>query len=89
MGHCLMIMLMIIDVRTMNMDMSMGVRMFVGMNGISVAMFVGVSVIMLVGVLQLNCVLNHKIRVAYHYSQGNIELDFRSFSQNQHTESNT
>ena len=49
--HCLMIMLVIVAVLTVNMDMCMGVRMFVGMDGVSVAVLVRMRVVMLVGVL--------------------------------------
>ena len=90
MGHCLMIMLVVVDVLAVNMDMrmGMGVRMFMGMDSIPMAVLMDVSVTMLVGVLQLNCVLNHKICADNHDRQGNIELYCGSFTQNQHAESN-
>ena len=51
MGHCFVVMLVIVAVLTMNMDMRMGVRMLMGMDSISMAVFVGMRVIMLMGVL--------------------------------------
>ena len=43
MGHRLMIMLVIVAVITMNMDMCMGVCMFVRMDSIAMTMFVGTA----------------------------------------------
>ena len=51
MGHCLMIMLVIVAVPAMNMDMGMDVGMLMGMDGISMAVLMGMGVGMLVGVL--------------------------------------
>ena len=87
MGHCFMIMFVIVAVLTMNMDMRMGVRMLMGMDSISMAMFVGMGMVVLVGVLQFDGVLNHKVCADNHHNQGNIELDCRSFTQNQHAKS--
>ena len=89
MGHCFMIMLMIFVVLTMNMDVGMSVCMLMGMDSVSMAMLVGMRVIMLMGVLQFDGVLNHKISTDNHHNQGNIELDCRSFAQNQHTKCHT
>ena len=89
MRHCLMIMLMVVGVLTMNMDMRMGVGMLMGVDSISMTVFVEMGMIMLMGVLQFDGVFNHKICADNHYSQGNIELDCGPFAQNQHTKSNT
>ena len=89
MGHCFMIMFVIVAVLAMNMDMCMGMRMLMGMDSISMAVFVGVGMIMLVGVLQFDGILNHKISADNHYNQGNIELDCGSFTQNQHAKCHT
>ena len=83
--HGFMMMFVIIAVLAMNMDMCMGVRMLMGVDGISVGMFVGVRVCMLMGMLQPNGILDHKISADHHYNQGNIELDCGSFPQKQHT----
>ena len=66
----------------------MGVRMLMRMDRISVAVFVDMGMIMLMGVLQFDGVFNHKICADNHYNQGNIELDCGSFTQNQHTKCN-
>ena len=63
--------------------------MLVRMDSISMAMFMDMGVRMFMGVLQLDCVLYHKIGADYHDCQGNIELDCGSFTQNQHTECHT
>ena len=84
MGHFFMIMLVIVAVLTVDMDMGMGVGMLMGMDSISMAVFVGMGMVMLMGVLQFDGVLNHKICADNHHNQGNIELDCRSFTQNQH-----
>ena len=89
MGHVFMIMLVVVAVLTMNMDMGVGVRMFMGMDSISVAVFVGMAMVMLMGVLQFVGVLNNKISADNHHNQSNIELDCRSFTQNQHTKGHT
>ena len=84
-----MIMLVIAAVLAVNMDMCMGVMMLMGMDSIAMAMLVGMGMVMLMGVLQFDGVFNHKICADHHNYQGNIELDCRSFSQNQHTKGNT
>ena len=84
-----MIMLMVVAVLAMNMDMRMGMRMFMGMNRIAMAVFMGVGVCMLMGVLKSDRILNHKISADNHHNQGNIELECRSFAQNQHTKCHT
>ena len=62
------------------------VAVLVCMHNIVVSMLVGVDMLMLVGVLQLDCILNHKNRADYHYDKSNIELYFRSFAQNHKAE---
>jgi len=89
MGHCIMLMIVITAVIAMNMDMGVGVRMLMGVDDISMAMSMGMGMAMLMGVLQFDGVLDHKIRADNHYYQGSIELYCRSFAQNQHTECNT
>ena len=89
MGYCFMIMLVVVAVFTMNMDMRMGVCMLMGMDSISMAVFMGMGMVMLVGVLQFDGVLNHKVSADNHHDQGNIELDCRSFTQNQHAKCHT
>ena len=86
MGHCFMIMLVVIAVLTMNMDMGMDMRMFVGMDSIAMTMLVSMGVGMFMGVLQFNGVFDHEVSADDHHSQGNIELDCRSFAQKQQTE---
>ena len=51
MRHCLMIMLVVIGILSVNMDMCMGVCMLMGMDSFSVAVFMDVVVAMLMGVL--------------------------------------
>ena len=87
--HCLMFMLVIISVLAMNMDMGVCVRMLMGMDNTAMAVFVGMDMVMLMGVLQFDGVFNHKICADNHRNQGNIELKCRSFSQNQHTKCHT
>ena len=84
-----MIMFVIVDVLSMNMNMGMGMRMLVGMNQVSMAVFMGMGVGMLMGMLQFDRILNHKISADNHHNQGSIELDCRSFSQNQHAKCHT
>ena len=84
-----MIMLMVVGVLTMDMDMCMGVGVLMGVDSISMDVFVEMGMIMLMGVLQFDGVFNHKICADNHYSQGNIELDCGPFAQNQHAKSNT
>ena len=78
--HGFVIMLVIFVILAMNMDMRMSVRVFMGMDDISMAVFVCVGMTMFVGVLQFDSVFNHKISADDHYNQGDIELDCRSFA---------
>ena len=84
--HCLMLMLVIFAVFTVNVNMGVSVCMLVGMNNITVAVFVGMDMCMLVGVLKFNGIFNHKISAHNHNNQGDVELDCRPFTQKQHTE---
>ena len=84
-----MIMLVVFAVLTMDMDMRMGVRMLMGMDSIAMCVFVGMGMVVLMGVLQFDGVFNHKISADNHHNQGDIELNCRPFTQNQYTKSNT
>ena len=68
MGHRFVVMVVIFAVFTVNMDMAMRVRMLMGMDSIAMTVFVGMGVTMLVGMLQFNGVLNHKICADNHHS---------------------
>lgn len=80
MGYGFVIMLVIFGVFTMNVDMCMGVCMLMGMDSISMAVFMGMDMGMFMGVLQFNGVFNHKVGADNHHNQGGIELDCRSFT---------
>jgi len=71
-------------VLTVGMEMRVDMCMLMGMHEISVAVLMGMSVLVLVGVLQFDGVLDHKIRAGNHDCQSNIELDGRPFAQKQH-----
>ena len=85
--HCFMFVFVVVAVLAVNMNMCVDVCMLVGMNSIAMAMLVGMSVCMLMCMLQFNGILNHKIGADNHHNQGNIKLDCRSFTQKQHTKS--
>lgn len=66
--HCFMFMLMIVDILAVNVDMGMYMGVLMGMDFITMGMFVSMRVYMLVGMLQLDGVLNHKICAYNHYN---------------------
>ena len=74
MGHGVMPVAVIAAVLAVNMDVGVGMRMLVGMEGISMAVFVGMGMGVLVGVLQLDGVFDHKPGAEYHGDQSGIEL---------------
>ena len=71
---------MYIAVTTVRVQVGMDVLMFMSMNRISVSVFVGVNMFVLVGMLQSDRILNHKIGADGHNDKRNIKLNSRSFS---------
>ena len=84
MHHCFVIMLVVVAILAVSMDMGMDVRVFVGMDSITMPVLVGVGVHVFMGVLQRNGVLDHEITADDHNCQRNIELDCRPFTQKQY-----
>ena len=68
-----------------DMGVAMGMCVRMGVDQISVGVFVGMAVAMLMGMLQRNGIFHHQHRCPKHNDKTNIELDKRSFPQKQHT----
>ena len=72
MGHLLVIMFVILTVFSMNVDMGVGMGVFVDVCYITVTMLVGVDVIMDMGVLQFDGVLYHEVGADDHQKKCKI-----------------
>lgn len=75
-----------ITVMGMQVDVLMG--MLMGVNQISMTVFVCVGVFVFMRMLQADCIFYHDRRTCYHDCHCNIKLHCRSFPQYYHAERN-
>jgi len=76
-------------VLSMYVGMAMDMAVLMGMDEITVGVFVSVAVAVLMGMLQGDRILYHQHRCQDHNDQTHVELDARSFLQEQHAKQDT
>ena len=73
----------------MDVGMGMAMLMDMGVYQIAVPVFVGVSMVMFMGMLKTDGIFHHQNSCNNHDGESHIELDAGSFVQQQDTEDNT